>query len=377
MLEIPNHPINMGLEKYIAEENAIERIGTLSAIFGKRVFVIGGPTALEKTKKRLERCFQDAKIDYVFRYFKNVCSLKQVNMLKDEAKKFSADLLIGVGGGKAIDTTKAVAYYMKVPVITVPTIAATCSAWAPLSVMYSDQGVPIGGLNTYAPEFVVCDYTILLQNPKRFIAAGLGDSLAKWPELGIASSKITNTLYLGGIKLAHFVFEKCLQLGDEVSKNVSNFSFENTLISAVDLTIPITGLVSELTSGAMGGSDLALIAHGVDNGLLAVSEETHSLLHGERVTFGIVPHLLIHKAPQEHVQQVIDFIFKLGLPLEFKDIGLEKTIIPILAEKVLVAPGIKDAGISSSQIRKAFYDYQELVVNFKKTKSFNKMESVN
>ena len=41
------------------------------------------------------------------------------------------NVLAGVGGGKALDTAKAVAEYLKVPVATIPTIAANdapCSA---------------------------------------------------------------------------------------------------------------------------------------------------------------------------------------------------------------------------------------------------------
>jgi glycerol dehydrogenase len=364
MLQLPCRSLNMGLRKYLAEHGAVDRLGELSNIFGRRAFVIGGPTALGVAEKRIEHSLCDAGISYTFRSFKGVCSHRQIGALTKEARDFSAEMIIGVGGGKALDTSKAVAYHMNVPIITVPTIAATCAAWAPLSVMYTDDGCPIGGLDTYAPEFVVCDHSILCKSPMRYFAAGLGDSLAKWPELGIGESQ-GNELYHAGIQVARYIFDVCLELGERISCNISQEELDTSLQVAIDIAIPLTGLVSELTSGVMGGSDLALVAHGVDNALLVISEKTHTYLHGERVTFGLIPHLLLNQAPQDIIQKVMRFIYNLGLPLEFRDLGLDESIIPELSKRVFEAPGITDSGISVEQIECAFHDYQELVRTFK------------
>lgn len=41
MLQLPCRSLNMGLRKYLAEYGAVDRLGELSNIFGRRAFVIG------------------------------------------------------------------------------------------------------------------------------------------------------------------------------------------------------------------------------------------------------------------------------------------------------------------------------------------------
>ncbi|VTN14910.1 Glycerol dehydrogenase [Raoultella terrigena] len=71
--------------------------------------------------------------------FKGHCSESDVVRLVHEAGE-DRSVVIGVGGGALLDTAKAVARRLALPVVAIPTIAATCAAWTPLSVWYNDAG---------------------------------------------------------------------------------------------------------------------------------------------------------------------------------------------------------------------------------------------
>ena len=50
-------------------------------------------------------------------------------------------VVIGVGGARC-STARKCSPAAGVPLVAIPTIAATCAAWTPLSVWYSDAGGP-------------------------------------------------------------------------------------------------------------------------------------------------------------------------------------------------------------------------------------------
>lgn len=71
--------------------------------------------------------------------FKGHCSESDVSELA-RASGDDRSVVIGVGGGALLDTAKALARRLGLPVVAIPTIAATCAAWTPLSVWYNDAG---------------------------------------------------------------------------------------------------------------------------------------------------------------------------------------------------------------------------------------------
>ncbi|WP_461248834.1 iron-containing alcohol dehydrogenase, partial [Treponema sp. R6D11] len=95
-----------------------------------------------------------------------------------------ADVLIAAGGGRVMDTAKLAASYAKVPIITIPTIPATCAAFTTLSVMYNSKGQQTEYIyRETAPEAVVVDKEILSSAPLRYFYAGVADSVVKKYEI--------------------------------------------------------------------------------------------------------------------------------------------------------------------------------------------------
>ena len=59
------------------------------------------------------------------------------------------------------------------PIITVPTIASTCAAWTPLSVMYDEHGAVVAeDWLSHSPKAVIADTEVIMKAPVRYLIAG-------------------------------------------------------------------------------------------------------------------------------------------------------------------------------------------------------------
>ena len=72
--------------------------------------------------------------------FGGECSHNEINRLRDIAGNAKCTAVLGIGGGKTLDTAKALAHFMNVPVAIAPTIASTDAPCSALSVIYTDEG---------------------------------------------------------------------------------------------------------------------------------------------------------------------------------------------------------------------------------------------
>jgi glycerol dehydrogenase len=129
------------------------------------------------------RHFKKAEIEYEIFEFAGECSREEIDRAKKAAQNFAAKAVVGAGGGKVLDTSRAVAAELDLPAINCPTAASSDAPCSALSVVYSEDGA----VERYLfykrnPDLVLVDTTVIAKAPPRLLTAGMGDALATWFE---------------------------------------------------------------------------------------------------------------------------------------------------------------------------------------------------
>lgn len=173
-----------GAGRYIQENNALDFCGEEIKRYGNKAYVIGGNTAIAVTEKRLCSSFEKYGLAYCMERFSGYPSVQKIEELKAEVMENDGDVLVGVGGGRIIDLAKKAAFELNIPVVSIPTQAATCAAYSPISVLYTPEGKSDDYIHLdYEINAVIVDEQVMLTQPPRLLAAGILDAMAKYIEI--------------------------------------------------------------------------------------------------------------------------------------------------------------------------------------------------
>jgi len=305
--------------KYVQGNGELKHIAKHARALGSHFFIIGTSTGLQRVKQDILQGFDGTDAKLHFEPFNGECSKKEIERLRESVEAHGCDAIIGVGGGKTLDTAKAVAYYATLPVAIVPTIASTDAPCSALSVLYTDDGVFEEYLFLPSnPNLVLVDTAIVCNAPVRLLVAGMGDALATYFEgRAAAASNVDNCAggkcTLAALSLARLCYETLLADG-----LMAKLAMErNVCTKAVENIIEANTLLSGLGFESAG----LAAAHAVHNGFTAIPE-THSLYHGEKVAFGTLVQLVLENAPTEELSQVLRFCNSVGLPTTLADLGI-------------------------------------------------------
>ena len=110
----------------------------------------------------------------------------QFNPTNEGIEKLRADLfsagsekipLVALGGGVVIDLCKYVASELERQLIVIPTLLSSDAIASGYSVIRN--GSVNTAIRTKSPNMIIGDYDILKRQPKKYVAAGVGDMLSK------------------------------------------------------------------------------------------------------------------------------------------------------------------------------------------------------
>ena len=168
--------------RYVQGQGALAELSDEVSRLGSTVLIVVGGTA-HKTIVPAYLPDWSEQFDIQVEPFSGECSDREIERLSRTAKDQSCDVIVGMGGGKAIDTAKAVAHAAGAATVIVPTIASTDAPTSAVSVIYTSDGAFQRYLFVRRnPDLVLVDTDIIAQAPVRFLVAGMGDALATWFE---------------------------------------------------------------------------------------------------------------------------------------------------------------------------------------------------
>lgn len=298
--------------KILIGENNISGIGDFLVGLSnpKKVSLVSGDKVRKITDKKISSSLSGSSIKYVW----HRSTSNDINAAKktlDEIKQDKSDLIVGIGGGRSVDIAKMIAFTLKKSFVSIPTSASHDGIASPFVSLRGDK--PYSIIAT-APLGVFVDIAILKQAPRRLLASGCGDLMAKVTAVRDWELARDNVGEYFGTYAANLASMSAKIVID----NSKNF------VKNPDVRMIVEALISSGVAACIAGSSRPcsgaehLFSHAVDHLQPGVG------LHGEKCGIGAI---LIAKMQGQDWKKIIQMLKNVGAPTKAKEIGLEPEIL--------------------------------------------------
>jgi len=308
--------------KYVQGKDVIAQLGDFVSTLGTSPIIVADDTVWGIVEGKVTASFAASKLPLVRVGFGRFATPQAVDALVEAIKADEHTVIVGIGGGSAIDAAKAAGHLAGIRWASVPTAASSDAPTSALSVIYTEEGEFIEyRFFPRNPDLVLIDTQLVANAPEKFLVAGIGDALATWIEaratlrgqgLTMAGGRPTNAASALAKLSWDILWENALPALDAVRSNVVTPALEKV----VEANTLLSGLGFE--SGGLAA------AHAIHNGLTA-APQTHGLTHGQKVNLGTITQLVMEGAPTSEIEDFIVFTTKVGLPNSLAEVGLTLT----------------------------------------------------
>ena len=309
--------------KILIGENNISGIGEFLVGLSnpRKVSLVSGDKVRKITDKKISSSLSDSGIKYVW-HRSTSNDVEAANKTLSEIKKDKSDLIIGIGGGRSVDIAKMIAFTLKKSFVSIPTSASHDGIASPFVSLRGDR--PYSIIAT-APLGVFVDIAILKKAPRRLLASGCGDLMAKITAVRdweLARDNVGEYFGTYAANLASMSAKIVIDNSKDFRKNP-------------DVRMIVEALISSGVAACIAGSSRPcsgaehLFSHAVDHLRPGVG------LHGEKCGIGAI---LIAKMQGQDWKKIIQMLKNVGAPTTAKEIGLEPEI---LAQALTIAQSLR------------------------------------
>lgn len=257
----------------------------------------------------------------IFARFDGESTRKEVKRLMDIAESEGCKCVIGLGGGKVIDTAKAVGGYLKLPVVIIPTIAATDAPTSTCACIYHEDGSLDEEINfNKNPDVILVDTEIIMKAPVRFLVAGMGDTLSTYIGARVCYRGYKNNDFGGkptetSFAIAKLSYDLLMKHGQLAKLACEQKVMTKDLNKIIEANILLSGLGFESNGGSTD--------HSFYYGFCDLTNRKDHMYHGEYVSVSTLCTLILEGAPKEELDEVFKFCISVGLPVCLGDLKLD------------------------------------------------------
>ena len=276
-----------------------------------KVSLVSGTNVQKVLRKKIEKSLKTKKIQFIWHTSKDN-QIKSLNQIQKDVKKDDSDLIVGMGGGRSVDTAKLISYNLGKPFVSLPTAASHDGMASPFVSVKSDKPHSIVAS---APMGVFVDIDVIKRAPGKLLASGCGDLIANiiavkdW-QLGHKKKRE----YYG-----RYAADLAMMSAKIVMENSSEFAKKG-----LDARVIVEGLISAGVASCIAGSSRPcsgaehLFSHALDKIAPGIG------LHGEKCGIGSI---MMAKLQGHDWRKIEKTLKDVGAPTTAKQIGLNPDVV--------------------------------------------------
>lgn len=321
MQNTPSHTMELPRLIVVGEKN-ISQIGSfLRSLSGpKKISVIAGNHVQKIVKTQFQKALSASRIHSVW-HTPIGNDEKSMTLVKNKVRKDKSDLIVGIGGGRSVDVAKMIAFNLGKPFVSVPTAASHDGIASPF---VSVRGEKPHSIVATAPLGVFVDIDIIKKAPRKLLASGCGDLVAK----------------ITAVRDWEIGRDKTGEYFGRYSANLASMSAKILLEATKKKKLPdvreiVEALISAGVASCIAGSSRPcsgsehLFSHALDKIAPGVG------LHGEKCGIGTI---LMAKLQGQDWRLVAKTLKNIGAPTTAKEIGLKQDL---LVQALVIAQSLR------------------------------------